>query len=372
MDRTHSVPPTRSIFRNEWPLIPLVLLGALFLFGGGALFGDHPSNALLMVQFCVVLCAILCGVFAVLRHADAISHRLGDPLGTLILTLAVISIEVALVVAMMAGGAADSTAARDTMFAVVMITMNLMLGLCLISGGARFGQSSHNLHGASSFLGVLVLLGTLSLVFPRLTTSAPGGQPSSLQAWFLIGVSCVCYGVFLLLHTGQMRGWFQDQDSTAMAVDHAVPTVGRSSVFLVIYILLIVCLAETMAHSVETLLTASGLPRALGGLLIALIVLAPEGLSGYRAASLGQMQRAVNLCVGSALSTIGLTVPMVLVASFFLGHPVDLGLESTEIMLLALTFLLAGNTLSTGRTSWLHGVLHVSLFIAFLVLMFDV
>ncbi len=364
--------------KREWPLAGLALLLGTFFTPMGHSLLDPAGGAALAVAFTVLLAAILAGAFRVVHHAEAIAHRLGEPLGTLILTLSVIGIEVALVVAMMLQGHADSTAGRDTMFAVVMLAMNLILGLALVSGGSRFGQSVHNLSGASTFLGALVVLGSLSLIFPRLTTSAPGGQPSQLQSWFLIGASIFCYGMFIVMQVGQRKDWFQESRDREPGGNLSHPAASTTTgplwpmiTLLLCYLLGIILLAEHLAHGLEGVVESSGLPHALGGVVIAAIILAPEGMAAVQAAKQNQPQRVINLSVGSALSTIGLTVPAVLLVSIITRSPLELGLESVEILLLALTFLMSIITLCTGRTTFLHGVLHLAIFVAYLVLIFD-
>ena len=367
-----------SFVRREAALLLLAAV-ALASFAGLSSLFDKAGDLGLMLQFTLLLSAILWGAFRVVHHAEDIAAILGEPAGTLVLTLAVIGIEVALVVAVMLGGAAEPTAARDTMYSVLMLAMNLVLGLALLFGGARHGSSRHNLQGASAYIGTLIVLGGLSLVWPRIAPSAPDGEVSPLQAPFLLAVSVVCYGVFLVIQTGQARGWFQEDQSHTTdealpeAPAHAAPSsgVGRLIALLLAYLGLIILLAEQMAHSLEGVVTELGLPQAFSGLVIAAVILAPEALATVQAATSRQMQRAVNLSLGAALSTIGLTVPAVLLVSMITGYPIVLGLEPTEILLLALSYLLALNTLSTGRTNQLHGVLHLALFLAYVVLIFD-
>ncbi len=368
------------LLRREWPLLMLLgLLGLSFTPLGHSMLGAAGEGAL-AVTFLVLLLAIVVGAFRVVHHADAIAHRVGEPLGTLVLTLSVIGIEVALVVAMMLQGAADPTAARDTMFAVVMLAMNLVLGLSLVSAGSRFGQAIHNMSGASTFLGTLIVLGTLSLVLPRFTTSAPGGQPSTLQSWFLVGASVFCYGMFVSMQLGGRREWFQESgvatdQSGAVAGHHDVDTcrggVKALTGFLLAYLVAIILLAEHLAHGLEGVIESTGLPHALGGVVIAGIILAPEGMAAIQSAKQNRPQRVINLSVGSALSTIGLTVPAVLAVAIYKHTPVELGLEPVEILLLTLTFAVSVVTLCTGRTTFLHGVLHLAIFVAYLVLIFD-
>lgn len=370
--------------RNELPLFLLFGLVAA-AFGGLTTPLEAKAGVALALQFGLLLATIIWGAFRVVHHAEAIAHEVGEPAGTLVLTLSVIGIEVALVVALMLGGQADPTAARDTMLSVVMLAINLVLGLALLFGGARHGGSMHNLQGSAAYLGTLIVLSGLSLVWPRIADSAPGGQVSALQAPFLVGVSLVCYGVFLAIQVGQARGWFQDhpvmepprgeqqEPEPSLGAERDIGAGGLPGrvVLLLAYLALIILLAEQMAHLLEQVTVELGLPRAVSGLIVAAVILAPEAMATVQAATDRQMQRAVNLSLGAALSTIGLTVPAVLLVSILTGVPAELGLPATEILLLALSFLLAINTLATGRTNQLHGVLHLALFTAFVVLIFD-
>lgn len=352
-------------------MLLLVTVAAASLAGGG-----HALEAMggvgVAAQFALLLSAIVWGAFRVVHHAEDIAHVLGEPAGTLVLTLAVIGIEVALVVAVMLGGHADPTAARDTMFSVIMLALNLVLGLALLVGGYARGQSQHNLQGSTAYVGTLIVLGGLSLVWPRISESAPDGRVSTLQEWFLVATSIVCYSVFLVMQTGRTRGWFQDVEERDDAAGHIAHGSLRSAIpLLLAYLGLIILLAEQMAHSLESVVVDLGLPKAFAGLVIATIILAPEGMATLKSARQGSMQRAVNLSLGAALSTIGLTVPAVLAVSLATGQTVELGLEPTEILLLVLTYMLSINTMSTGRTTHLHGLLHVALFCAYVVLIFD-
>ena len=359
------------LLRREAALLLLVAVAALSMTGGCHAM-EAFGGAGVAAQFALLLSAILWGAFRVVHHAEDIAHILGEPLGTLVLTLAVIGIEVALVVAVMLGGQAEPTAARDTMFSVIMLALNLVLGLALLLGGYARGQSKHNLQGSTSYVGTLIVLGGLSLVWPRISESAPNGQASVLQEWFLVGTSVACYAVFLVMQTGRTRGWFQDVEEREEEANDAAHGSLRSSIpLLLVYLGFIILLAEQMAHSLESVVVNAGLPKAFAGLVIATIILAPEGMATLNAARQGAMQRAVNLSLGAALSTIGLTVPAVLFASLATGQTVELGLEPTEILLLGLTYMLSINTLSTGRTTHLHGLLHVALFCAYVVLIFD-
>lgn len=250
--------------RNELPLFLLFGLVAA-AFGGLTTPLEAKAGVALALQFGLLLATIIWGAFRVVHHAEAIAHEVGEPAGTLVLTLSVIGIEVALVVALMLGGQADPTAARDTMLSVVMLAINLVLGLALLFGGARHGGSMHNLQGSAAYLGTLIVLSGLSLVWPRIADSAPGGQVSALQAPFLVGVSLVCYGVFLAIQVGQARGWFQDRPVTepprgeqqepepSLGAERDIGAVGLPGrvVLLLAYLALIILLAEQMAHLLE-------------------------------------------------------------------------------------------------------------------------
>lgn len=217
------------------------------------------------------------------------------------------------------------------------------------------------------------MLGGLSLVWPRISESAPAGRASVLQEWFLVGASVTCYAVFLVMQTGRTRGWFQDAEPQEKAghQSSAISSPRSAMSLLLVYLGLILLLAEQMAHSLESVVVVAGLPKAIAGLVIATIILAPEAMATLKSAKAGSMQRAVNLSLGAALSTIGLTVPAVLAVSFATGQPVELALEPAEILLFALTSMLSINAMSTGRTPHLHGLLHVALFCAYVVRIFD-
>jgi Ca2+:H+ antiporter len=378
-----SVAPPRAPFaRREAALLGLAVVALANFAGLGGWLQAALGGAGLGLAFALLLAVVMWGAFRVVHHAEDIAGGVGEPAGTLVLTLAVIGIEVALVVALMLSGAAEPTAARDTMYSVLMLATNLVLGLALVCGSARRGSARHNLQGSTAYIGTLIVLAGLSLVWPRLAESAPDGEVSALQSPFLVVASLCCYGVFLAIQTGRARGWFQEEDgepASASESDLASASNGHarrtaltpSLLLLLAYLGAIILLAEQMAHSLEGVVAALELPHAISGLVVAAIILAPEALAAVQAANSRQMQRAVNLSLGSALSTIGLTVPAVLLVSLATGHTVVLGLEPTEILLLSLTFLLSINTLSTGRTNQLHGVLHLALFAAGVVLIFD-
>ena len=356
----------------EMSLVPLLGLLAVFLLFPGP-WSTDPSIAPTRSAFVFIalLGAVGWGAFSVLRHAEGLAQLLGQPLGTLVLTLSVILIEVAMIVALLVTGPDAPTVARDTMFAVLMIVLNGLVGICLLVGGIRHSQQRVNVEGSGAFLAALIVLGCLSMVLPRVTVSKPGGEASLPLSIFLILASLLAYGFFLFIQTGRHRGWFKNDDEAPGQHRDAVYSIGLHLLLLIVHLLPIVLLAKHMATYVDAGVHSAGLPMALGGALIAGIVLAPEALVAVKAAFNNSMQQAVNICLGSGLATIGLTVPAILVAAFLTGEPIELGLASWNIVLLAITFLLSMQTLPTGRTNALLGVLHLVLFGAFVVLIFE-
>ncbi|MCP4834608.1 MAG: calcium:proton antiporter, partial [Phycisphaera sp.] len=307
--------------------------------------------------------------------------RLGEPFGTLILTLAVISIEVVMISAVMVTGEEAPALARDTMFAVLMIVLNGMFGLTLVLGGLRHREQVFNLKSAAAYLGVLIPLAAMGLVIPRFTESTGDASASPLFATFLILMSVVLYGVFLGLQSAQQRHDFQQPPAVEGARDEAgdddhggveVIGVGYHSILLVLTMLPIVLLSKKMALVVDHGTAALGAPAALGGFLVAILVLSPEAMAAVRAAMANRLQRTVNIALGSAVATIGLTIPAVLVIGFLTGKKVELGLENVELVLLVTTILAAMVNFGSGRSTVLQGAIHTLLFLAYVVLVFDV
>jgi Ca2+:H+ antiporter len=370
--------PEVTFIRHELATIVgyLVLLGVTYF--GAALKPDIlGASASLLVLFALFL-VMLWLAFNVVRHAESLAGLLGEPYGTLILTLSVIGIEVALISSVMITGADNPTLARDTMFSVVMIVLNGLVGLSLLAGGLKHRFQSYNLIGAGAFLAVLITLAVLGLVLPRFTMSAPGGELSQLQAIFLIGMSVVLYGVFLAIQTMTLKDAFQQpktedagNESKGGHLPYGLRTVPFHGVALLLAMLPIVLLSKTLAVYVDFGITQLRAPHALGGFLIAALILTPEGISAIQAASRNAMQRAVNICLGSALATIGLTVPAVLVIGWVTGETVELGLGNTDIVILSLTLVVGLITFLSGRTNVLLGTVHLALFAAYVMLIFD-
>lgn len=370
---SHAQPP--SLFRTEAVLPAAALTLLLFtLFGTdwNAAPADNPTRSLLLFGW--IFGVLVWASFAVVRHAEGLAILLGEPIGTIILTLSVILIEVAMITAVTLTGTDNPTLARETMFSVVMIVLNALVGISLIVGGLKHHSQAFSLRGAKAYLGALFTLAGLGLVLPRFTASTPDGSPSPLLAAFLIVMSLAVYGVFLAQQTISHQFLFrmdEDEDSGHDGHGHVVRTVGLHAGLLVATMLLIVFLSKHFAVYVEAGVTTAGLPAALGGILVATIVLTPEGLAAIRAAAEDNIQRSINICLGSGLATIGLTIPAVLGVSLVTGRVMELGLETQDIVILAITMLVSVTTFTAARTTYLQGCLHLVLFLGYLLLVFD-
>jgi Ca2+:H+ antiporter len=298
--------------------------------------------------------------FSVVRHADAIAAKLGEPYGTLVLTFAVIIIEVALIASIMMHGASNPTLARDAMFATLMIGLN-------------------GLVGARAFLVIIAALSVFALVLPNYTETAPDPSVSPTKAMLFIGITLLFYVVFVAIQTLRHRAFFDEPEggpeNAALTAAGAEEPVTRSLGFhvamLLAALLPVVLLAQSLAVIIDFGLEDLGLPTALGGILIAILVLAPEGLTAIYAALANHLQRAVNVCLGSALATIGLTIPAVLVIGLVTGRDVELGLSNVDTVLLILTLFVSGLTFGGGRTNVLQGVVHLLLFAIYVMLIFS-
>jgi Ca2+:H+ antiporter len=328
--------------------------------------------ALFLLLFTVVLGCCL----SVVRHADHLAVRLGEPYGTLILTLAVTIIEVIAISAMTTHGAHNPALVRDTIFAVVMILLNGMVGISLLLGAWRHREQQYNLQGANTYLGVIIPLTVLGLILPNFTKTTPGPTLSPAQEDFVALVSVGLYAVFLLVQTVRHRSYFTFGD-LAGADGHELPhgSAPRSpavhAVLLAVYMAPLVFLAEHLAHPVDALLEALHAPAVLGGVVIALLVATPEAVGAVRAAAANHLQRSMNIFLGSVLSTISLTIPAMLVLSHYTGAKIVLGLENGNAVMLVLTLLVSVVTFSSGRTNVLQGAIHLVLFGAYILLIFQ-
>lgn len=361
--------------------MPFVIGGAtlvLFLVYGHAWLADPTQLLERGILFVWLLATIIVCIFGVVRHADALAELLGEPLGTLILTVSVIAIEVSLIAAVMFEGATDPTLARDTMFSVIMIMMNGMVGLCLLSGGLLHFQQEYNLEGARAYLAVLIPLSAIALILPRSTASAAvEGTLSYWQATLFSIATLVLYAIFLALQTMRHRGFFElpengeSGDSQPDAADVERQSVARHALLLLLTLLPVVGLAEYLAVMVEQGIHTFEVPSALGGMLIALLILAPESITALRAALANRLQRSINLCLGSALSTVALTVPVVLMIGLATHQSITLGLDDENIIMLMLTLMVSMLTFSGARTNVLQAAVHLLLFFSYVVLIFN-
>jgi len=368
-----------DIFRSELPLWAGIITTLLFVQNGDSWLADLSQGGWYLFLFIWLFAVMLWLAFNVVRHADGLATILGEPYGTLILTLSVISIEVIMISAVMLTGESSPTLGRDMLFSVLMIVLNGMVGLTLIIGALRHGEQQYNLKGSVAYLGVIIPLSGLGIILPRYTTSAPGGEASPLMSGYLIVMSIGLYGVFLAIQTMRHRTFFQqpigaDEPEEALKHDHGdlvVRSLGYHALLLPLTMLPIVLLSKKMAVLVNHGTFTLGAPQAIGGFLVAILVLSPEGVAAVKAALADKLQRTMNITLGSSLSTIGLTIPAVLAIGMFTDQRIELGLEEPEVYLLLLTLLVSIVNLNSGRTNVLQGVVHLILFFTYIVLIFD-
>ncbi len=318
--------------------------------------------------------AILVSAFAVVRHAEALALRLGEPYGTLVLTLAMSGMEMMMIAAVLYSGQGGAALARDTMMAVLMIVLNGLVGACLLVGGLKYHEQTYNVYGANAFLAVLVPLAVLGLILPSFTATTPGPIASPLHAAFLSVMSVGLYAVFLGVQTGRHREYFVAPAATPTVEAPAHPAAGSATwhtALLVLYALPVVYLAKKIALPIGYLTGALGAPAALSGLIVAVLILAPESLAAFRAATTNELQRSINLALGTALSSISLTIPAVLAIGVVAGKTIVLGLDPAPMVLLALTFVVSMLTFALERTHVLLGAVHLLLFLAYVMLIFE-
>lgn len=357
----------------------------IFLIGGPTWLHEPIAPWVAVVSFLVIFATILLAAFGVVHEADYLAHRLGEPYGTLILTLSIVMIEVILIAAVLLGPGENPTIGRDSIFAVMMIILNLVMGICLILGGRRFGEQEYNSQGATAYVSMTLLLAGIGLILPN-TLSTGNGTFWPMQAAAVAILTTVLYGVFLLMQTRGYKRFFIQPDighlvvpappsvsgmpmEPAPALDRRAITI--RSVLLVALMLPIVLLAHDLALIIDFGIKAAGAPIALGGVLIAIIVFTPESITAIKAALDNQLQRSINLCLGAFVSTVGLTVPAVLFVGLITGKTVIMGVTPTETVLLLLTIGLTTLTFLGQRASALQGTLHLTLFAVFGVLLFS-
>jgi Ca2+:H+ antiporter len=364
--------PQRPLWRDEWPLLVVWASAFAWLLHGKAWIAglDSPwAAAGLLIWVCT---AILLAAFAVVRHADVLAERFGEPYGTMILTFAVISLEVFMIAALMLDGGQPALA-RDTMYSVIMIVLAGLVGLCLLLGGLKFHEQSFNLRGAGSYLSMIIPLAAIGLVLPDFTRSGSDQAFSPPHAIALVILSVAVYSVFLIVQTSRYRGFFTATAEAGELHPHvdSIRSNTLHAMLLVFYILPVVILAKKLAGVLDFTTQASGLPAAVGGLVVAVLILAPEGLAAIQCALKNQLQRSVNVLLGSVLATIGLTIPAALAISLYTGNEIILGLDPAEVTMLLIILAVSMLTFGQGRTNMLQGAVHLLVFGVYLFLVFD-
>jgi len=359
---------TVDVSSNRWAALPAWSI-AFPVLGIVAILVPLKSLGLIGTLLAVVV--LIGSVIAAVHHAEVVAHTVGEPFGTLVLAIAVTVIEVSLIVALMLSAGADSsTLARDTVFAAIMLILNGIVGLCLLAGGLRHHEQRFTLRGVSAALCVLAAMAVLSLVLPNYVSSAAGAAYAPSQLVFVAIVSLILYGTFVMVQTVRHRDYFLPADEPPSHDTHAAPpdegTTWIAFGILLVALVSVVFLAKALAPTMEAVVLAAGLPLSVVGIMIAGLVLAPESLAALRAARRDRIQTSLNLALGSALATIGLTIPSVSVVSLWLGIPLSLGLDPKGLTLLFLSLFVATITLGTGRTTVLHGVVHLVILAAYL------
>jgi Ca2+:H+ antiporter len=363
-----------SAIRAEFPL--LVGLGtiAIFLVAGSDL-NELTTRALpLLGVFVWLFAVILWSAMCVVRHADCLAIKFGEPYGTLILTLSAIGIEVVMISTAMLHGANNPTLGRDAIFAVIMIALNGLVGLSLLLGGLRYREQHYNIQGVNAYLNVIMALAVLGLVLPNFTTSTSGPTFSTEQGIFFATVSLLLYAVFLLIQTLRHRGYFVDVKETATkhSPHHLarIRSTGFHALMLLLYLAAVIFLAEKFAVPLDNSIEQFHMPQAFGGAVIAALVLSPEGLGGITASLHNQLQRSINILFGSVLATIGLTIPAVLMIGLLTKRDVALGVQGGNLPLLLLTLAVSVVTFTSRKTNVLQGCIHLLLFAVFVLLIF--
>ncbi len=354
-----------------FPIVAAAFFALASLLGAGGAFVASPLG----VALALALVPVLFGtVFAAVHHSEIIAHRIGEPYGTLVLTGAVTVIEVALITSIMIGSEGSSTLARDLVFAVIMIVCNGLVGLCIVIGGMHYREQTFRVTGAGAYLIVLMALAVLTLVLPNHTRAVPGPVFSTGQLVFVAAATIALYAVFLYIQTVRHRDYFvAELDEDAAGPQGHGPSnraIAASVAFLLFSLIAVILLAKKFAAVLDVGLARAEAPAAVAGVVLALLVLLPEGLAAIQAARRDQLQKSINLALGSSLATIGLTIPAVAAANIMIGKELVLGLDAKDTVLLALTFGISLLTFATGRTNILSGFVHLVLFATFAFLTF--
>lgn len=348
---------------------PVVALASVGVFAGIDLVGAETPLSMRIVASLALIAILFAAISSGVHHAERIAHRVGEPYGTLILTIAVTVIEVALIATSMLGDKPKPTLARDTVFAVIMIVCNGLVGLCIVLGGLRYREQGFRAKGVAAYLVVLMPLSVLTLILPNFTTTV--GPAYSVAQLTFVGIAVLAlYVIFLFIQTVQHRDYFAevgDDDGSAGAARLDKSMLVKLTL-LVIALLAVILLSKHFALLAEAATHAAGAPEGMVGIAVALLILMPEGLAAVRAARADKLQQSLNLSLGSSLATIGLTIPVIAAVSIFADLNLLLGLEGKDMVLLALTMIVAALTFGTGRTNILSGFVHLVLFATYVFL----
>lgn len=348
---------------TEYSLIfPVAALAVLSFFGNQtALLPVIGINLLALV-------AILFSAFSVVRHADVLAHRLGEPYGSLILSLSVVILEVSLISALMATGDAAPALMRDTLYSIIMIVTAGLVGFALLLGGRKFATQYVNLAGVKQYMIAIFPLAILVLVFPN---ALPGGNFTTTQALIIAAISAAMYGVFLLIQTKTHQSLFvYEHEDDGDDPHHGKPSAHSSlwhTVWLIVHLIAVISVTKMNANPLESLLTELNAPAQFTGFLVALLILSPEGLGAIKAVLMNQVQRAMNLFFGSVLATISLTVPAVTIIATLTDQQLVFGLEPPQMVIMSAVLILCHISFSTGRTNVLNGAAHLALFAGYLL-----
>lgn len=364
------------ILNEEKSLLVTVTVAVVYFIFGHTWLADLSNTTLVSIQFVIIFGAMLISSFGVVKHADMLAIKLGEPYGTLILTLSVICIEVIAIVAVMLTGEYNPTLGRDMMFSVIMIVLNGIIGLSLLIGGIKFIQQTFNLQGANTYLSIIITLVVISMILPNYTIATEAGTFSPSQTIFIIIITLGLYALFLMMQSLRHKDFFMspvDNDDVKESEHHegSLYSTTYHSFLLLAYMIPIVILSKKLAIIINHGISEAHLPVALGGLLVAVLVLAPEGLAAIRAALQNQIQRSINICLGSALATISLTVPTILIIGLITSKSVVLGLNGVDVVMLSVTILVSIVNMSSGRSNVIQGAIHIILFALYLMMLFD-
>jgi Ca2+:H+ antiporter len=350
-----------------WPwLVPALSLALLAV---ALIAGVGPVLAMLCAA------GLIGAVIAAVHHAEVVAHRVGEPFGTLVLAVAVTVIEASLILSLMIAGGADAAVIpRDTIYAAVMIICNGVVGLCILVGGIAHREQSFRVEGSSAGLAALIAMSALALVLPDFTTTTSFGTYSKGQLVFVAVTSIVLWAIFVFVQTVRHRDYFLPKEDKSNAEAHAAPPTNLQAAasfgLLLFCLVAVVGLAKVLSPTIEQVIIKAGAPKAVIGIVIAMLVLLPETWAAVRAAVANRLQTSMNLAIGSALASIGLTIPVVAIAAIGFDLPLTLGLDPKGLVMLAITFLISAVTLGTGRTHVMQGAVHLVIFAAFLFLAF--